>query len=86
MTTETRNAATRRHVLRAGLGVIAAAGAAGSATAQEKIAQNMVQYQDHPKDNQMCSGCVNFAPPNACNIVAGDIKPNGWCIAYAAKG
>lgn len=80
------NGATRRHVLRAGLGAIAVAGAAGAAGAQEKLAQNMVQYQDHPKGDQMCSNCVNFLPPNACKIVAGDIKPNGWCIAYGPKG
>jgi hypothetical protein len=91
--------AARRAVLRAGLSVFAAglaatsisraAGAAPVAAAtkvaQAKVAQNVVQYQTSPKDGAMCSLCVNFAPPNACNIVDGTISPNGWCVAFAPK-
>ncbi len=53
--------------------------------AQEKIAQNLVQYQNQPKNGQKCSTCVNFEAPNACKIVAGTINPEGWCIAFAPK-
>ena len=79
--------ASRRAVL--GLGMGAGAAAIGMAVpraqAQEKIAQQMVQYQNNPKDGQLCSGCANWQPPNACAIVSGNINPNGWCIAYAPK-
>jgi hypothetical protein len=90
----------RRAVLRAGLSMVAAGVAATSIAkaasaapvtagpvkvAQAKVAQNVVQYQTSPKDGAMCSLCVNFAPPNACNIVDGTISPNGWCVAFAPK-
>jgi hypothetical protein len=79
---------TRRGFLRTGLGIVAAGGVATVARAQdaEKLAQNIVQYQESPKDGAMCSTCVNFVAPNACKIVAGTINPNGWCVAYAPKG
>ena len=53
--------------------------------AQEKLAQNLVQYQDTPKDGAMCSACVNFVAPDGCKIVDGKISPNGWCVAFAPK-
>jgi hypothetical protein len=102
MKTNGNNQASRRSVLRAGLSMVAAAGAAGAAMAggtalarggagelqlaqAAKLAQNVVQYQETPKDGAMCSLCVNFIAPNACKIVAGTINPNGWCVAYAPK-
>ena len=58
----------------------------GTARAQDqKIDQALVQYQDVPKEGAKCSGCVNFAAPSACKIVAGTIDPNGWCVVYAPK-
>jgi hypothetical protein len=79
-------AASRRGILRAGVAVLAAGGMAATARAQdEKLAQNVVQYQTTPKDGAKCSTCVNFVAPNACKIVAGDINPEGWCVAYAPK-
>ncbi len=82
--TDNKNS-SRRIVLQSGLGLLAAAGAATGLRAQEKLAQNLVQYQPGPKDGLVCSKCVNWAPPNACTIVVGVINPNGWCIAYAPK-
>ena len=78
---------TRRIAIKTGLGAMAGiAGAAATARAQdEKIAQNLVQYQDHPKDGNQCDGCVNWVSPNACKIVSGNINPKGWCVAYAPK-
>ena len=82
--------ASRRKVLQAGLGVVAA-GAAGvalsrRAAAQEKIKKELVQYQEKPNANgQHCSLCANFVPPNSCNVVEGKINPNGWCGAFAPK-
>ena len=55
------------------------------ARAQDKLAPAMVMYQDRPKDNQRCDGCLHFQPPNACAIVSGNIAPQGWCAVWAAK-
>lgn len=83
---------TRRMVMRTGLGLVAgtaalatAAQAAPQRVAQSKIAQNLVQYQDGPKDGLECDKCVNWQPPDACTIVEGKINPKGWCVAYAPK-
>ena len=82
-----KNVTTRRIVLRTGLGVAAGATlAAGAAWAQdEKIAQELVQYQNQPKDGQQCNKCAQWVEPNACKIVAGVIVPQGYCVAYAPK-
>jgi len=78
---------SRRGVLRAGAAVLAGGVvAAGAVRAQDqKVAQELVQYQNMPKDGAKCSLCAQWQPPNACAIVAGVIDPNGWCVAYAAK-
>jgi hypothetical protein len=78
---------SRRLMLSGGLGAIMAGLAARVAAAQQptKLAQSVVMYQDHPKGNQKCSLCAHFLPPNACQIVAGDISPNGWCGVFTPK-
>ena len=76
--------ATRRQIMRDGLATVGGM-IAVSARAQDKIAQAQVQYQTTPKDGNKCSACVNFEAPNACKIVAGNISPEGWCIAFAPK-
>ncbi len=80
---------SRRVFLRAGAAVgatVVTAGLVSRASAQDaKIEQSAVMYQATPKDGQKCSTCVNFEPPNACKIVAGNIAPEGWCAAYAPK-
>ena len=79
---------TRRGILRAGLTIAAGTAlAANTARAQdaEKIAQELVQYQDQPKDGAKCNMCAQWQPPAACAIVAGKISPEGWCVAYAPK-
>lgn len=89
MSTRDEDAKTRRTVLRAGLaavgGVAAVAARAREQIAQDKVAPAMVQYQPTPKNNQMCSNCVQWAPPNACKIVSGTIAANGWCALFAPK-
>ncbi|MDE2225543.1 MAG: high-potential iron-sulfur protein [Xanthomonadaceae bacterium] len=56
------------------------------------VAKSAVQYQDHPKGSSFCANCANFIPsrkqgaPGHCTIVAGDISPKGWCLAYAGNG
>jgi hypothetical protein len=58
---------------------------AGLATAQAKVAPNTVSYQDKPHDTQRCDACSNFQPPNACNLVKGEISPQGWCSLFTKK-
>ncbi|HYZ33216.1 MAG TPA: high-potential iron-sulfur protein [Crenalkalicoccus sp.] len=83
--TECLRGQSRRTLLQAGL-TVAAGGAAARATAQQKLAKELIMYQDQPKDGQQCSNCQHWQPPNACAIVAGEISPNGWCGAFAPKG
>ena len=78
--------ASRRAVLQAGFTMLAAGLSTGAqAQAPQKLAQKIVQYQDHPKDGQMCSTCVNFVPPDQCKLVEGPVVPQGWCIAFGPK-
>ena len=78
---------SRRVLLRTGLAIAAGTTlAVGAARAQdEKIAQELVQYQNQPKDGQQCNKCAQWVEPNACKIVAGKILPQGYCVAYAPK-
>ncbi len=79
---------SRRHVLASGVAVVAAGlvAVARRAKADDKLAQDVVQYRTTPGDDgSKCSACVNFEAPNACKIVAGTIVPNGWCVAFAPK-
>ena len=83
-----RDNQSRRAILRTGLTIVAGTAVmATTARAQdaEKIAQELVQYQDKPKDGAKCSGCSQWVPPAACAIVAGKISPEGWCVAFAPK-
>ena len=40
-------------------------GLAPRAQAQQKLAQNLVQYQDKPKNGQECDQCMHFVPPSS---------------------
>lgn len=57
-----------------------------------KASKPAVQYQDHPKGKSDCANCANFIPGKSaeagggCVVVAGDISPKGWCLAYAGNG
>lgn len=48
-------------------------------------------YQDHPSEGKRCATCTAFVPPAAgqasgtCNIVAGPISPDGWCMAFTPR-
>jgi hypothetical protein len=81
--------ATRRIMLKTGLGLLAAGGAAGIATrarAQSaKAAPGTVGYQTKPSNGQQCSGCSQFIAPDGCQLVSGTISPSGWCELYSPK-
>jgi hypothetical protein len=77
--------AALRGLVSVGLGAAALATGARTAKAQEKLAQNIVQYQETPNAGNECDKCVNWVAPNQCKIVAGTINPKGWCVAFAPK-
>jgi hypothetical protein len=55
------------------------------ARAQSKVDKKTAKYQDHPNNGQSCSQCRFFLPPKSCQLVDGDIIPNGWCSFFAKK-
>ncbi len=82
---------SRRALLPSLLGTAAAIAAALSlgqvepAHAQSKVKQAVAKYQDKPKNGQKCADCNFFRPPKACQLVEGDISPDGWCAFFAKK-
>jgi len=69
-----------------GVAIIAAALSLGrEAEAQPKTSQKAAKYQNHPKKGQQCAICRYFRPPHACQLVEGNISPNGWCSYFAKK-
>lgn len=78
------NNSNRRTVLCAGLAAVAA-GMAYPALAQQKMAQKAVNYREKPLGTKQCSACLHFEAPNACKVVAGEVKPEGWCTLFAPK-
>lgn len=81
---------TRRAFFR-GAATVAGAALAGTvipirvANAQGKASKQAMQYQDKPKGGEECDECIQFEAPKSCKVVAGDISPHGWCIAFAKK-
>jgi len=79
---------SRRALLAGSVGVAAgvAAGArTAAAQAQEKIKKTEALYQDHPRGQQRCEICLQFLPPNQCQLVEGMITAKGYCQFFAAK-
>jgi len=48
----------------------------------QKASKQKAEYQDSPKNGQVCENCTMWRPPNKCTAVAGIIDPNGWCKWY----
>jgi hypothetical protein len=69
------------------LPLLARPATAGAASASKED----FHYQDHPNENKRCVNCVQFIPSangqpfGACQIVAGPISPDGWCMAFTPK-
>lgn len=66
-----------------GLGVTL--GGSEIAKAQSKVDKKTAKYQDHPNKDQHCAICSFFRAPKSCQLVEGDISPNGWCSFFAKK-
>jgi hypothetical protein len=45
----------------------------------------LAAYQNSPNRGRRCAECTHFLEPDACEIVAGEISPNGWCRYYKAQ-
>ena len=62
-----------------------------AARAQAKATKQAMQYQDQPKGDQTCDGCMQWIPgpkpdaPGQCKVVDGPINPKGWCVVYVKK-
>jgi hypothetical protein len=78
---------SRRRILQIGATVAALGSGAlcGTAHAQQKVAKDVVKYQDSPNAGHQCSGCSNFVAPDACKVVLGKISPHGWCSIWTTK-
>ena len=77
---------SRRSVLISALGSTSMlAGMDNLAEAGPKVPQSAVHYQPTPKDGQDCQHCYQFAAPNGCKLVDGDIAPTGWCRLWVKK-
>ena len=49
----------------------------------DKLSKHQAEYQDSPKGIQMYATCTLFVAPRSCQVVEGDISPDGWCKSYA---
>jgi hypothetical protein len=69
----------RRNLLSILASGIAVGFTAAAASAQQKMSQADAEYQDRPKSGLDCAACSLFRPPRSCEVVEGDISPEGWC-------
>lgn len=60
-------------------------GLSESAEAQPKVSQATAKYQDHPNGDNKCSLCQFFQGPSGCQLVEGNISPDGWCSFFSKK-
>ena len=82
---------SRRRLLRGGIVAACAASAAVALIAVEaraetrKMSQKQASYQPTPKGHAACNRCTLFIAPSGCQVVEGNISPNGWCSLFVAK-
>jgi hypothetical protein len=69
----------RRNLFWAAIFGVSAALWTSRTMAQQKMSQAEAEYQDQPKSGLGCAACTLFRPPRSCEVVQGDISPNGWC-------
>ena len=51
--------------------------------APKQFSKRDVGYtDDHGDSTEQCSKCEHFGEPSSCEIVAGEISPQGWCRKY----
>jgi hypothetical protein len=85
---------SRRKFLKVSMTGVAIAGAGGLASCMTgqpaargagTTPKPLALYQDSPNKGRRCDGCTHFLEPNACEIVAGEISPDGWCRFYKPR-
>jgi hypothetical protein len=78
---------SRRALLGSTTALAAAIVLAGTGTgrAQQKMSKQTAEYQDSPKGDQKCEGCRFFVEEASCQLVEGEISPNGWCRLFQPK-
>jgi hypothetical protein len=76
---------SRRTALQVSAALLGAVRPEARAAAQQKVSQTDAKYQDHPNGQQRCGICLQFRPPTSCNLVQGEISPQGWCQFFAAR-
>lgn len=54
-------------------------------SAQANITKTDAKYREHPNGQQRCEICLQFRPPGSCQLVQGEISPQGWCQFFAAR-
>jgi len=91
MTDDQRKQLSRRSVLKGAALLAGIAAIPVVAEAAGSVSKAAMKYQDHPKGEQECSNCLQFIPGKSaaamgeCKVVAGEISPKGWCVAYVKK-
>ena len=79
----------RRKVLRGALAAGCALWLARSIGAEgtvAKMSKVQAKYQNQPKGEQKCAGCMHFIPESStCKLVEGKVSTNGWCMLWAKK-
>lgn len=60
-------------------------GRIGGSRAQQKMSKEAVQYQDSPNGDEKCADCRFFIEGGSCQLVEGEISPNGWCRLFQPK-
>jgi len=57
----------------------------GEEEAEDAVKLSKVEVDYGPgKGEAQCRNCVHFRAPGTCEIVAGEIDPEGWCKRFAA--
>lgn len=64
----------------------AAAAGLGRTPALAQQSKQAANYQNSPNGGQRCGDCAFFnSRSRTCQIVAGEISPNGWCRYFRSK-
>ena len=85
----TNSHVSRRRALTKAAQLFAATGATlaltGVAGRRTRFRQKIAGYQDQPSGQHRCGICAHFLSPNSCQIVDGEISPDGWCKLFAPE-
>jgi hypothetical protein len=55
---------------------------AAAAQAPARLSHAAARYQDTPRGGLSCQACSFFRRPASCQVVEGDVSPNGWCQLF----